>query len=115
MRIRRPPNTWTCTAAASFETVLHGEPVEIQFNRRTSWEHDRSYGSDADGNRGIPVTFKGDDEAVTESIRIIDDDGHERIPTTAERAEVETLIATYMDTHEPEPGEDEREPDPEGE
>ena len=41
---------------------------EVRFNRKTEWSHDSNYGADADGNRGIPMTFIDEDYAVDISV-----------------------------------------------
>ena len=43
--------------------------VQVTFNRKTEWGHDAHYGADADGNRGMPMTFIEEDFA--EDIKIL--------------------------------------------
>lgn len=103
--------TWISSENVAFDAVLNGQQIEVRFTRSTRWDHDANHGSDADGNRGWPVTFVDDDYADDGSIRIEGEDGVERIPTTEEAPQVDALVLAYIADNAAEQGEPDG-PDP---
>ena len=77
-----------------FETTLaDGRTVALSFTRETSWTTDRHWGADADGRRGMPVTYADEDRAVDVIAHLITGDHEQPIPVTAE---MEAAIDAYL-------------------
>jgi len=91
------------TVSIDFDAVIGTSEVCISFTRRTTWSYDPHYGSDADGNRGMPLTS-------------IDEDWGDNVTATYYSGLVvsadllQDAVDCYIATYEPEPPE-EREQD----
>ena len=84
----------THTERIEFDATLPGydEDVCIGFDRTTEWSTDHSYGSDADGRRGISVTDIDVDDYAHITV-----DGVPCLTLDAMHA-----VEAYMQSHEPE-------------
>lgn len=100
------------TVAESFDTVLKGLEVCIEFERTTTYERDLHYGADADGNRGISMLLVDDD--VAEDIKVTIEDTDIQAPflslTPELQIDVQQAVDDYMEKHDPQQFE-EPEPD----
>ena len=86
----------THSQAIGFDAVIHDTDVYLAFTRTTTWSHDPTYGSDADGNRGIPMTCVDEDRASDILITVGDSlatDPIERWPALAQAACLEAVQA----------------------
>ena len=92
----------TSTYREYFEyTTKSGDLIEVSFDREVSWSVDKNYGADADGNRGIEMSFLDDDDFDAKSITLSDDNYDERPATPEELPEIQQAILAYMQTHDP--------------
>ncbi len=82
----------------SFGAADGSEDVLIAFDRTTVFSHDSSYGSDADGNRGMAVDLVDDDWA--DHIQL---DGVNRVELDLEtRQAVDEAVEQYLEDNDPE-------------
>ncbi len=93
----------------SFDTTIAGRDACIEFTRVTTWSHDPSYGSDADGNRGIPMDFLDDDEAEDITLNFDDEPAKPLVEWPyVVRDLVDKAIEHYLEENKPQGGDDDR-------
>jgi hypothetical protein len=94
------------SSEVGIDTTVLGKNVCIEFTRTTSVSPEL-YGADADGRRGMWITSV--DEDVFSNVRVTYEDadnGHEVVrpleefADAAERAAIEEVIGTYIESHE---------------
>ena len=82
----------------SFDTIIGGRNVCLEFTRVTVFVHDAHYGADADGNRGWPMDFI--DEDYAEDV-LVEFDGEGSGAILDVQTEVDSAIEKYLESHEP--------------
>ena len=85
------------TKQVDTEIEVYGEIVPVRFERHFEIAYDSNYGADADGNRGMPMTFVEDDYAediVVDGIPLI-----EMTPET--QTVVNQEIDSWLESNEP--------------
>lgn len=117
--MRRHSSGGSHTLIEAFDATLKdGKEVEVTFDRTVAWSYDPTYGSDADGNRGVPMTFLDDDSY--DDVNVVIYAGNEKLFSgslfdldDATKEEVEEKVEAWMKTHPPtfEEGEDDDGPE----
>ena len=94
-------STRTHRVAESFDTVLDGRDICVEFTRRTVYVHDPSYGADADGDRGVPMDFIDEDEAEGITILCWEENGAREVVRKPEDLPPEQrgLLAAEIDDY----------------
>lgn len=78
-----------------------GNIFEVQFTRKTYWEHDSDYGADADGRRGEAIDFVEEDRADAVMVKVAEvyvklEEVNDEI-----RTRIEEAIDAYLRDNEP--------------
>lgn len=99
-RATYPRGVVTVREACSVDATIDGREVAIVFDRVTSggWEH---YGADADGRPGELRWMVDDDSAEDVTVDDCLGDGPIPLAISPLRAQVEPLIADYLETQPP--------------
>ena len=94
----------THTTDVEFDAMVDGLDITIGFTRTTTFSHDPTYGSDADGRRGWPMTFIDEDSATDVMVTVNDQTIPLALLDNAEQ--VQAAVDAYLASHEPEPPEE---------
>lgn len=106
-------STRTYRVPESFDTVLDGKDIYVEFIRVTTYSHDPSYGADADGNRGVPRDSIDADDAEDITIRSWEENGAREVVRELrelppeQQAVLAAEIEDYLVHIDPAPPEDE--------